>query len=104
MFFVVCAGASVLEGAPGGAPPDRVGVVVNLVRGIVNSLRALYRFAQDRELADHDPAQHVRLPASTAKPRDRVATPAEFARLIAALYETTPKERKERKSRDPREA
>jgi integrase len=74
------------------------------VRGIVNSLRALYRFAEDRELADHDPAQHVRLPASTAKPRDRVATPGEFARLLAALYETTPKERKKGKSRDPREA
>lgn len=74
------------------------------VRNIVNSLRALYRWAQDRELADHDPAQHVRLPANTAKPRDRVATPAEFARLLAALYETTPKERAEGKTRDPREA
>ena len=55
------------------------------VRSVVNALRSLYRWAQDRELVGHDPAANVRLPAMDAKPRDRVATPAEFAQLLAAL-------------------
>jgi integrase len=55
------------------------------IRSVVNALRSLYRWAQDRELAAHDPAALVRLPAMDATPRDRVATPAEFARLLAAL-------------------
>jgi integrase len=55
------------------------------VRAVVNSLRALYRWAQDRDLAQHDPAQRVRLPAMGAKPVERVASPAEFATLLAAL-------------------
>lgn len=55
------------------------------VRSVVNSLRALYRWAQDRDLAAHDPAQHVRLPAMDPTPIDRVAAPAEFASLLAAL-------------------
>ena len=38
-----------------------------------------------RELAFHDPAALVKLPAMDAQPRDRVATPAEMARLLAAL-------------------
>lgn len=58
------------------------------VRSVVNSLRALYRWAQDRELASHDPAQHVRLPAMDPTPIERVASPAEFTALLAAL-ETT---------------
>jgi integrase len=55
------------------------------VRAVVNSLRALYRWAQDRDLAQHDPAQHVRLPAMAAQPVERVASPAEFAALLDAL-------------------
>ena len=55
------------------------------VRSIVNALRSLYRWAQDRELASHDPAALVRLPAMDATPIERVASPAEFARLLAAL-------------------
>jgi integrase len=55
------------------------------VRSVVNSLRALYAWAQDRELADHDPAQRIRLPAMDAEPIERVASPAEFARLLEAL-------------------
>lgn len=55
------------------------------VRAVVNSLRALYRWAQDRDLAQHDPAQHVRLPAMAAQPVERVASPAEFAALLEAL-------------------
>jgi site-specific recombinase XerD len=55
------------------------------VRSIVNAIRSLYRWAQDRELASHDPAALVRLPAVDASPRDRVATPAEFASLLSTL-------------------
>jgi integrase/recombinase XerD len=63
----------------------RAGASGSRVRSVVNALRSLYRWAQDRELVGHDPAANVRLPAMDAKPRDRVATPAEFARLLAAL-------------------
>jgi integrase len=55
------------------------------VRSIVNAVRSLYRWAQDRDLADHDPAALVRLPAMDAKPIERVASPAEFAELLDAL-------------------
>lgn len=55
------------------------------VRSVVNSLRALYRWAQHRDLASHDPAQHVHLPAMDPTPIERVASPAEFAKLLAAL-------------------
>ena len=55
------------------------------IRSIVNAIRSLYRWAQDREMTSHDPAALVRLPAMDATPRDRVATPAEFARLLATL-------------------
>jgi integrase len=55
------------------------------IRGIVNAVRALYTWAADRDFAGHDPAQHVRLPAMNATPVERVATPAEFARLLAVL-------------------
>jgi integrase len=55
------------------------------VRTVVNAIRSLYAWAQDRELVDHDPAARVRLPAMDATPRDRVATVAELGRLLAAL-------------------
>jgi integrase len=55
------------------------------VRTVINAVRSLYRWAQDRELVAHDPAALVRLPAMKAKPRDRVATPAHVRRLVAAL-------------------
>jgi len=55
------------------------------VRSVVNAVHSLYRWAQARELAFHDPAALVQLPAMDAKPRDRVATPAEMAKLLAAL-------------------
>jgi integrase len=55
------------------------------VRSVVNAIRSLYRWAQDRDLAAHDPAALVRLPAMDATPIERVASPAEFARLLAAL-------------------
>jgi integrase len=55
------------------------------VRSVVNAIRSLYRWAQDRDLASHDPAVLVRLPAMDATPIERVASPAEFAQLLAAL-------------------
>jgi integrase len=55
------------------------------VRTVVNAIRSLYAWAQDRELVDHDPASRVRLPAMNATPRDRVATVAEMQTLLDAL-------------------
>jgi integrase len=63
----------------------RRGLSGSRVRSVVNALRSLYRWAQDRELVAHNPAELVRLPAMDATPRDRVATPAEFAGLLAPL-------------------
>jgi integrase len=70
------------------------------ISSIVNAIRSLYRWAQDRELASFDPTTDIRLPASDAKPRDRVATPGEFARLIEAIFEPTPAGRKTAVARD----
>jgi integrase len=69
------------------------------IRSIVNALRSLYHWAEDRELSDHDPAARVRLPAMNAKPRERVATPAEFAELLDVLSRPMPKEKRNRVSR-----
>ncbi len=55
------------------------------VRTVVNAIRSLYGWAQDRELVDHDPASRVRLPAMNATPRDRVATVTEMQTLLDAL-------------------
>ena len=63
----------------------RNGLSGSRVRRVVNALRSLYRWAQDRELVGHNPAELVRLPAMDATPRDRVATPAEFASLLGVL-------------------
>jgi integrase len=63
----------------------RSGASGSRVRSVVNALRSLYRWAQDRELVGHNPAANVRLPAMDATPRDRVATPAEFVQLLTPL-------------------
>jgi integrase len=55
------------------------------IRSIVNALRTLYRWAQEREFASRNPAAEIRLPAMDATPRDRVATPAERAELLSVL-------------------
>lgn len=55
------------------------------VRSVVNAIRSLYRWAQDRDFVNHSPAALVRLPAMDATPIERVASPAEFANLLAAL-------------------
>jgi hypothetical protein len=67
----------------------RRGLSGSRVRSVVNALRSLYRWAQDRELVKHNPAELVRLPAMDATPRDRVATPAEFASLLARCRSRT---------------
>lgn len=72
------------------------------IRAVVNAIRSLYRWAQERELVNQDPAQRVRLPANDAKTRDRVATPAEFATLLDGLARQTPAERKADRSRTSR--
>ena len=74
------------------------------VRSVINGLRSFYTWAQDHELASHDPAQRVKLPATDAKPRERVATPGEFASLLTALSRQTLTEREEKTPRAPREA
>ncbi len=55
------------------------------VRSIANAIRSLYRWAQDRDLVQHDPAALLRLPAMNAKAIERVASSSEFAELLAAL-------------------
>lgn len=55
------------------------------VRTVVNALRSMYRWAQDRDLVSHDPAQRVRLPAMDAQARDRVATVTELEALLVIL-------------------
>jgi integrase len=54
------------------------------VRGILNALRALYGWAAPRGLAHVNPTTGLRLP-NGGKARDRIASPAEAAKLIAAL-------------------
>lgn len=63
----------------------REGLSGSRIRSIVNSARALYRWAEDRELAFSNPARLVRLPAAESIERDRIATPGEFARLLRCL-------------------
>ena len=55
------------------------------VRSVIHSIRAAYSWAAARDLVDHDPGTGLRLPAMDEKPRDRVATPAEFKRLVDAI-------------------
>jgi integrase len=55
------------------------------VRSVVNAIRSLYRWAKQHELAAHDPAAGIILPAVDATPRDRIAPPREFADLLGAL-------------------
>ena len=54
------------------------------VRNAVTALRALYGWAIPRNFAQTNPTRDLRLP-SGEKARDRVASPAEAATLIAAL-------------------
>jgi integrase len=82
----------------------REGLSGSRIRSVVNALRSLYRWASDRELVEHDPAARVRLPAMDSTPRDRVATPAEFAKLLDALRLLTDEERDKGVKRTPEDA
>ncbi len=55
------------------------------VRNVLNALRSLYNFAIPRDLADESPITNIVLPAVGEKPRERIATSAEFVLLLAAL-------------------
>jgi integrase len=55
------------------------------VRGIVNAVHSLYRWARQNEFVGFDPAQGVLLPALDVTPRDRIATPYEMEQLLAVL-------------------
>jgi integrase len=55
------------------------------VRSVINAFRSLYTWAKQHELVTQDPSAEIRLPAMNATARDRIATPAEFALLLAAL-------------------
>jgi integrase len=55
------------------------------IRNVVNSFRALYTYMIARDICHASPVASIQLPAMDETPRDRVATPAEFAALIAAL-------------------
>jgi integrase len=55
------------------------------IRSRVYALSSLYRYLRQRELSSADPTPTVQLPALDSAPRDRVATPAEFASLLAVL-------------------
>ena len=62
----------------------REGCAPGTIRHIVGSLRALIGWAEPRGYVHLNPCSGLRLP-SGGEARDRVATPAEAARLIAAL-------------------
>jgi len=56
------------------------------VHNVVNSVRSLYRYAIARDLAETTShLTEVLLPAIDENPRNRIATPKEFIRLLAAL-------------------
>lgn len=57
------------------------------IRSVVNALRTLYRWAEEREYSTGNPAAEIRLPAMDATPRDRVASPAELEQLLGTLAE-----------------
>ncbi len=55
------------------------------IRSRVYAVSSLYRWARAREFTTADPTAGVQLPALDSKPRDRVATPAEFGKLLAMV-------------------
>ncbi len=60
------------------------GLAPNTIRNVVTPLQALYSWALPRDLAHVNPCTSLRLPSGEQK-RDRIATPSEAAKLIAAL-------------------
>ncbi len=59
-------------------------LAASTIRNTMNPLRAIYRHAVRRELVAVNPTREVDLPAARGR-RERIATAAEAARLIAAL-------------------
>jgi integrase len=55
------------------------------VRGVINAIRSFYTWANQRELASHEPAEEIVLPPVEEKPRERIATPKEMVALLGAL-------------------
>ncbi|HET8814996.1 MAG TPA: hypothetical protein VFM51_08580 [Solirubrobacterales bacterium] len=74
------------------------------IGSVVSALRALYRFARERELTSRDPAQDVRLPLDQRIVERRVVAPADFARLLEVLWKQTPEEIDDDKERVPPDA
>lgn len=76
------------------------------VASVIHGLSAFYAWAEKRDIVGRgqNPAVAVQLPLKDETPRDRVAKPDEFVRLLEALFSQTPQEQKEGKPRDPREA
>jgi integrase len=60
------------------------GLAPSTVRNVINAMRALYAWALPRGMAKINPTRGLRLPTGET-PRDRIATPDEAAKLIAAL-------------------
>jgi integrase len=55
------------------------------IANIINTIRSFYRWAIDRELVTSNPAEPVRLPFDDSNGKHRIATPGEFADLLAAI-------------------
>lgn len=64
----------------------RLGLSGSRVRGVLNALRAVLRRPLQAEELQTDPTTRLDLPADS-RPRDRAASPAEAAALLAALPE-----------------
>jgi integrase len=62
----------------------REGLAPSTLRNIVTALRALYAWARTRGMARTTPLEGLRLPTG-GQVRDRIATPDEASKLIAAL-------------------
>jgi integrase len=60
------------------------GLAPSTVRNTINPLQAIYRYAARRDLVAVNPTREIELPAERGR-RDRIATAAEAARLLAAL-------------------
>jgi integrase len=59
-------------------------LAASTIRNTMNPLQAIYRYAVRRELVSVNPTREVDLPAARGR-RERIATAAEAARLIAVL-------------------
>jgi site-specific recombinase XerC len=63
----------------------REGLSSSRINSVINAVRSLYRWVLAHEKANSNPAEAILLPANDSRERDRIATPAEFARLLECL-------------------